>query len=515
MISPLTGIVVDCGSGHTAITCYSQTAAIKQTDKKWLSHLVDKGNLPLTDIIPGSAGEAFQSSTLLGRLGEFMDSLDHSLKTMEMSSCDILFVGATGGVRAAMEEDRMSAVDVDAIREAIVERFSPSFTMVRFEVLTGSQEATWEHVAAQTIWGGRVDTMFPTPASNSAEGIDIGLFSGGGKSMQLGRRDSCLSFPFSTFPRELEERQGVHPDAWLDVEKWDRFETALAEKIKAEAALHTPFTGAFVGTAMNHRAAKYSEIDETPISAADAVSTLRASLPLFRKRTGELYEKMMATRSPDSIYPMARIVAMHTCRLLLILENMFAADAQLYFAKHGVDEDGKEIECEWTVGAMYDMANEIRAKNAVHVPEVLCTQRKQELTDRVSEWYSPGAQPLHFEASLTSDERKFVHALCEARGDVMSSKSEGKGADRHVVVYDKPVEEGVVHGVAEARRGILSKRVDDWMAAGVQDPLHFEPTLTTAEREFVHSLAAKNNLESKSEGLIYHGDDWHIVIRVK
>ena len=42
--------------------------------------------------------------------------------------------------------------------------------------------------------------------------------------------------------------------------------------------------------------------------------------------------------------------------------------------------------------------------------------------------------------------------------------------------------------------------------------LHFEPTLTTAEREFVHSLAAARGLYSKSEGK-EHGVDQHIVVR--
>ncbi|GMH61298.1 hypothetical protein TL16_g03225 [Triparma laevis f. inornata] len=509
MISPLTGIIVDCGSGHTAVTCYSHSAvsAIKQTDKKWLVHLTDKGNLPLTDIIPGSAGEAFQSKTLLGRLDEFMDSLEFSLKEMEIPSRDILFVGATGGVRAAMEEDRLSNDDVAAINEAFVSRFSSYFKIVRFEVLSGSKEAVWEHAAAQTIWGGQSSTMFP---QSSAGSDDIGLFSGGGKSMQLGRKESCLSFPFSTFPKELEERQGAHPDAWLDPEKWDRFENALTEKIKTEATLHAPFVGKFVGTAMNHRAAKYSEISETPISAGDAVKTLKINLPLFRQKRGELYEKMMATRSPGSTYPMARIVAMHTLRLLLVLETMFSPEASLFFAKHGFDEDGKEIECEWTVGAMSCMANEARSKKA-YVPEVLSSQRKAELTDCVTNWHKEDAPPLHLEPTLTADERKFVHAFCESRGEEMSSKSEGKGAERHVVVYPTPVEKGIVRGVTEACRLNLTKRIDDWMKEN-SEPLHFEPTLTPAEREFIHHLAAKLNLKSKSEGM-QHGVDKHMVVR--
>ena len=48
------------------------------------------------------------------------------------------------------------------------------------------------------------------------EELLIGLFSGGGKSMQLGRRGEAQSFPFSTFPAYLEERQGAAADAWLE-----------------------------------------------------------------------------------------------------------------------------------------------------------------------------------------------------------------------------------------------------------------------------------------------------------
>jgi hypothetical protein len=113
---------------------------------------------------------------------------------------------------------------------------------------------------------------------------------------------------------------------------------------------------------MNHRAAKYTEIDERPIRAGDAVKALRESLPLFKARTGPLYDKMMATRSPGSTYPMARITAMHTLRLLTVLENMFHPDAQMYFSKNGRDVDGNEIECEWTVGAMVEEAKEMAAQ---------------------------------------------------------------------------------------------------------------------------------------------------------
>jgi hypothetical protein len=146
--------------------------------------------------------------------------------------------------------------------------------------------------------------------------------------------------------------------------------------------------------------------------------------------------------------------------------------------------------------------------------EKLSEARQAELSGRVERWRASGpAEPLHFEATLSSDERKFVHAFCEARGDEMSSKSEGKGAERHAVVYNTPVEAGVVGGVGAARREEIAARVEEWAKTKEGGKLHFEPTLTTAEREYVHKVAAKHGLHSKSEGTgEYRGADWHIAV---
>ena len=154
-------------------------------------------------------------------------------------------------------------------------------------------------------------------------------------------------------------------------------------------------------------------------------------------------------------------------------------------------------------------------KKKKYMEEIVPEARKAGLTARVDQWAADGkASPLHFEPSLTAGERKFVHALCESRGRELSSKSEGKGPDRHVVVFDIPVVAGTVGGVSAARRAELSARVDAWIPDKAQSSgLHFEPTLTTAEREFVHQLAATHGLSSKSEGTEHQGADWHIVVR--
>lgn len=134
--------------------------------------------------------------------------------------------------------------------------------------------------------------------------------------------------------------------------------SARREKVQ-EAAAGLPdgrFTGCFVGTAMNHRAAKHSGFAGVPITAAAAVAALRASLPQFRSLQGEVYERMMGDAKPGSSYPLARITAMHTFRLATVLEAMFAPESQFFFARNGLDAAGSEIDCEWTVGAFAQLA---------------------------------------------------------------------------------------------------------------------------------------------------------------
>ena len=72
----------------------------------------------------------------------------------------------------------------------------------------------------------------------------------------------------------------------------------------------------------------------------------------------------------------------------------------------------------------------------------------------------------------------------------------------------------MVGGVSASRRACITARVAAFHQQTDQSQgLHFEPVLTTAERELVHQVAAELGLHSKSEGTVYHGPDWHIVVR--
>lgn len=373
--------LVDCGSGHTGIHFYSiHDGALTQHARASLKH-ADGGNLPVTDCLTTSSNA-----------DEFIAQLNSVLSCQHDAdgfAPDILYVGATGGVRSALDKGTITELQLEAFRTALTSAFGGRMRIVKFEVLTGAQEAAWELDAAQAIWGGKASSMFPNEERTALTGVvvparapdttdsfdsisraptmhtdlaslsdvakappSIGLFSGGGQSMQLARAGSApLSFPFSTFPPSMEERQGAPADAWLDDAIWGGFTDGLRATIAQEATRHDRFDGCFVGTAMNHRAALFTEISETPITAGAAVTALRASLCEFRGREGPLYESMMATKMGGPTYPLARITAMHTYRLATVLELMFEPHAKLFFARNGADAKGEPIDCEWTVGA--------------------------------------------------------------------------------------------------------------------------------------------------------------------
>lgn len=160
-----TGCVVDCGSGHTSVMFYSTGGAtgstVRQLKRGWFTH-ADGGNLPITDILPDASGGAFQGTTLEARLEEFIANLNRVLKDEDISGLSSLFVGATGGMRECIAEGKVGEAEIGIIRCGFETAFaSEQMSVVKFEVLTGDQEATWEHDAAQIIWGGdAAKTMF-------------------------------------------------------------------------------------------------------------------------------------------------------------------------------------------------------------------------------------------------------------------------------------------------------------------------------------------------------------------
>ena len=327
-------VIVDCGSGHSGILCYQKKGEsnIAQTAKLSVRSQGNK-NFTLTNVL------------IEGTYIPFINQLKSTLEENNISlTQDLLYIGATGGVREAVENGTVTNANVEAFREAITTTFSTIKT-VKFAVLDAvEEEARWELDAVQLIWGGSDSIeMFPLGLG----GNSIGLFSGGGKSMQLAVADQPpRSFPFSTFVSEFEGEG--NEEIWLDAKAWERYTATMEQNIQAEMLNHaTKFKGNFVFTAMNHRAAMYSNFAERPILVGEAIEMLRAALLEFREGKGDIFEKMMSNRgSASSTYPLRRIASLHTFRLLSCLEQMFDVDSQLYFARKG--KSG--LECEWTLG---------------------------------------------------------------------------------------------------------------------------------------------------------------------
>mgnify|MGYP006879327737 CR=1 FL=1 len=101
----------------------------------------DGGNLPVTDCLIGT-----------GDFAEFIDQLSQVLSRQHSSdgvTPDILFVGATGGVRAALKDGKITEARLDAFRAALVRAFEGQMRVVRCEVVTGGQAAEWRLEAAQ------------------------------------------------------------------------------------------------------------------------------------------------------------------------------------------------------------------------------------------------------------------------------------------------------------------------------------------------------------------------------
>jgi hypothetical protein len=364
----VTGMVLDCGSGHTSILWYGQGfgAQIKQLRRSKLK-LPGGGNFKITDVFG-----ALNADSAVSRNGGLAESakafaaalcaeIEDARSASSIPQPALIFVGATGGLREGLAEGRVREGDVQTFREHLVDGL-PSSSNSTFSVITGAEEAGWELAAAHTIYNPHVGSMFPSADGRPVSHGTFGLFSGGGSSMQVQEWDQPgLSFPFGTWCEEIDEAKGAAIDAWQDAAKWGRWEASLLSRIaREETTLPNRFTGHFVLTAMNHVAATAAGFAEVPITASAAVMRLRAALAQFRQGSGEPFQGFVDAR--HSVHPtvlawyssqppthLARVGAMHICRLMHVLEQLFEPEARL-FAPPGL-LDGERLDCEWTLQA--------------------------------------------------------------------------------------------------------------------------------------------------------------------
>ncbi len=371
--APITGLIVDCGSGHASTFWYrlSPSSEVVQLRRSRLRARDDEP-FKLAQVLsageagPEGAGEstaaaqiAYAAAVIQAEIAAATEAHpapdDGSAAQESLAWPSLLFVGATGGLREALADGSVDLATVDGFSRALRERFSASIPAVRFACLTGEQEAKWELEAARTIWRPEAESMFPSsspddgaaPAASSAAS-SFGVFSGGGQSMQVGMEDGVLlSWPFSTWCDALDEKKGAAAEAWREGTAWGAWEASLLDRIALERTRAVaPLDGAFLLTAMNQVACVAAGIAERPIRAAAAIAALRSALTQFRRGEGEACAAFLAARAHYK-YNVARVTAMHLCRLAHALEQLFAPEARLYAA----DPKRAPLHCEWALGA--------------------------------------------------------------------------------------------------------------------------------------------------------------------
>ena len=88
------------------------------------------------------------------------------------------------------------------------------------------------------------------------------------------------------------------------VDAWGKWETSLLGRIdKGAQSLSAPHSGCFVLTAMCHVAATASGFAETPITAADAIERLRASVLQFKAGDAEQEPYGSFVAGKHSVHP--------------------------------------------------------------------------------------------------------------------------------------------------------------------------------------------------------------------
>ena len=360
----VTGMVLDCGSGHTSVLWYGMSGRnagkIAQLRRSKLK-LPQGGNFKITDCFKLFEGHCMIAEST----ATFADALVAEINDAASSgipSPGIVFVGATGGLRNMLDDGRLKQTQVSEFKSLLLARLAQSGEHeAKFAVITGEQESTWELAAANLIYGHLRQSMFPRAPPRERD--RFGLFSGGGSSMQAQEaRGAPLSFPFSTWcGPEMDEALGAAADAWKDADKWGRWEAELLARIElAKASLvHGQLGGCFVLTAMNHVAATASGFAERPICADEAIDRLGTALEQFRRGSGEPFESFVA--GALSVHPtvhawyssqpaehLARVGAMHMRRLQLVLQHLFAPQSML-FAPPGTLGSSARLDCEWTL----------------------------------------------------------------------------------------------------------------------------------------------------------------------
>lgn len=210
------------------------------------------------------------------------------------------FIGATAGLRHALQTGRVSEDDVEAFRALL-----PPGTL--FVVLSPLDEAKYELRALRQVHADQ----------------SVAMISLGGKSMQLGREDSLVSLPFAMhLGYDLLQTAGP---SWIDnISAANRAYEMATERAISDQQLE-PISGLVVGvTDVMDVATSLQLIDGLPISRDEFLKVLGLCVDSFRKDS-------CVNLSHHDFHLLARSLALQA-----VVGALLTPDAQLIFPSTAV-----------------------------------------------------------------------------------------------------------------------------------------------------------------------------------
>ena len=174
--------VADCGSGYTRLYRFRMRGSVPAIDEK----------LRLGKLATALADESGRSS-YVKELAALVAKSEASTVQQpswwplggggDASPALPIILGATGGVREAIDTGKVTAKDVAAFRAALLEEFGPD-RRVAFRLLPGEEEAALELSAARFVAGAVIPRLNPGLADPESA-AQVGVFSAGGMSAQV------------------------------------------------------------------------------------------------------------------------------------------------------------------------------------------------------------------------------------------------------------------------------------------------------------------------------------------
>ena len=328
------GVIVHCATGHTSALWYELGEEGSAKLLRQAKMAKDGAPFKLHNELSGPDADKGQVT-----LCELIQAEMTAAGGQGVAYPDLVLVGAS----EASTSGHISSASAASCMHQLEATFGSTVGRVRLVVVADTQEAQWDLLAAHSLWGERAGEMFEA-------GGRFGVLGGHRHSMHLAAPEAApLLWRVVAQSDRLDDLHGLG-STWQGSPAWEQWELSVVRAVKAERQRRAaPVRGCFVLTGANQLAASAAGFGETRITAAEAADRLHRGLLEFTAGEGEAYAAFLAQRAHCK-YHVARVTAMHLCRLAHVLAVLFDPTAQLY----APDPARCEAHCEWTRGAFVE-----------------------------------------------------------------------------------------------------------------------------------------------------------------